>query len=173
MGELIQCQACDQAATVHLTQIANNKIHKIHLCEVCAQAKGMTDPDVFSLEELFSPSSNINLEVPSSGESLVCKHCGFSSTEFGRNGRLGCPACYEFLNPLIEPMLANMHKSLSHEGKIPHRSLGALQFSQQLRKFEKKLTAAVEEERYEDAACFRDEISNLKKSHQDGAGLRE
>ncbi len=171
MGEAIQCQACDQAATVHLTQIANNKIHKVHLCEICAQAKGMTDPDVFSLEELFSPSSNINIEAASGAESLVCKRCGLSAADFRRSGRLGCPSCYEHLKPLVEPLLANMHKSLSHEGKIPHRSLGNLKFSQNLSELEKELNMAVTEERYEEAARCRDEISNLKKTHQVGSEI--
>ena len=173
MGEPIQCQVCDQAATVHLTQIAHNKIHKIHLCEDCADAKGMTDPDVFSLEDLFSPSTGQKLETISLQKSIICKRCGLSSNDFKRHGRLGCPDCYEYLKPLIEPMLANMHKSISHQGKIPHRSLEHLNFNKQLRKLEEELDIAVKEERYEEAAVCRDKIKNLKKTSQTAAEVGE
>ncbi len=173
MGEPIQCQVCDQAATVHLTQIANNKIHKVHLCEECAQSKGMTDPDVFSLEDLFSPSSSQKLEAISVTEKLVCKRCGLSSNEFKRHGRLGCPDCYDYLKPLIDPMLGNMHKSNSHRGKIPHRSFDNLKLNKRLRELDEELRIAVKEERYEEAAVCRDKIKNLKKPPQIAADTVE
>ncbi len=168
MGELIHCQVCQEAATVHLTQIANNKIHKVHLCENCAQSKGMTDPDLFSLEDLFSPTSGFGLEESTADNSIVCKRCGLSSRDFKRHGRFGCPDCYEYLNPLILPMLANMHKSDSHKGKIPHRSIDSLQVSKRVRDLEEELSTAVKEERYEEAAAYRDEIEKLKASPQKG-----
>ncbi len=173
MGEPIQCQVCDQAATVHLTQIANNKIHKIHLCEDCAEAKGMTDPDVFSLEDLFSPSSGQKLETISLQKSITCKRCGLSSNDFKRHGRLGCPDCYDYLKPLIEPMLVNMHKSISHQGKIPRRSLDHINLNKQLRKLEEELDTAVKEERYEDAALCRDKIKNVKKTSKTAVEIGE
>jgi hypothetical protein len=42
---------------VHLTQIVNNKVHKVDLCEECAQAKGVTDPSGFSLADLLLKAS--------------------------------------------------------------------------------------------------------------------
>jgi protein arginine kinase activator len=48
---------CSKSATVHLTQIVNNKVHKVDLCEECAQAKGVTDPSGFSLADLLLKAS--------------------------------------------------------------------------------------------------------------------
>ena len=44
MATPLKCDLCSKPATVHLTQIVNNKVHKVDLCEECAQAKGVTDP---------------------------------------------------------------------------------------------------------------------------------
>ena len=52
MAENLKCSHCNNPATVHLTQIVNNKIIKVDLCESCAQAKGVTDPEGFSLADL-------------------------------------------------------------------------------------------------------------------------
>ena len=52
MANSLKCDLCSKPATVHLTQIVNSKIHKVDLCEACAQAKGVTDPSGFSLADL-------------------------------------------------------------------------------------------------------------------------
>ena len=36
MANPIKCSLCGKPATVHLTQIINNKVHKVDLCEACA-----------------------------------------------------------------------------------------------------------------------------------------
>ena len=57
MANSLKCDLCAKPATVHLTQIVNNKIHKVDLCEACAQAKGVTDPSGFSLADLLLKAS--------------------------------------------------------------------------------------------------------------------
>ena len=54
MAENLNCIYCNKHATVHLTQIVNNKIIKVDLCESCAQAKGVTDSEGYSLTDLLS-----------------------------------------------------------------------------------------------------------------------
>jgi protein arginine kinase activator len=39
MASNLKCDLCAKPATVHLTQIVNNKVHKVDLCEACAQAE--------------------------------------------------------------------------------------------------------------------------------------
>ena len=39
MASNLKCDLCSKPATVHLTQIVNNQVHKVDLCEACAQAK--------------------------------------------------------------------------------------------------------------------------------------
>ena len=49
----MKCHHCDNQATVHLTQILNGQMHKMDLCETCAQAKGVTNPENLSISNLM------------------------------------------------------------------------------------------------------------------------
>ncbi|HEX9783933.1 MAG TPA: UvrB/UvrC motif-containing protein [Opitutaceae bacterium] len=161
MGESLKCDLCGKPATVHLTQIVNNQIHKLDLCEECAAAKGVTDPTGFSLADLL-------VNKPSAPEiaaaHLVCEHCGFTQAEFKKLGRLGCPSCYERFKPILDPVLANMHKGVTHLGKIPARSIERRTIQERIFRLERELTDAVRAERYEDAARLRDEITAMKEA---------
>lgn len=161
MANPLKCDLCSKPATVHLTQIVNNKVHKVDLCEACAQAKGVTDPSGFSLADLLLKAS-LNPDSPSAGSR--CPRCGFSPAEFKKQGRFGCPECYETFRNLVEPMLENMHNGIAHAGKVPTRALERKSLYDRLTKLELDLTEAIKSERYEDAARARDEISQVKQS---------
>lgn len=160
MASPLKCDLCANPATVHLTQIVNNKVHKVDLCETCAQAKGVTDPSGFSLADLLLKAS-LNPDAPVSA--VRCEQCGFTQNDFKKHGRFGCPQCYETFSGLIEPMLDNMHKGTAHTGKVPERALERKTLHDRLDELESNLEDAVKTERYEDAARFRDEINQLKQ----------
>lgn len=164
MDPSLKCDLCGEPATVHLTQIVNNQIHKLDLCEDCAASKGVTDPTGFSLADLLVKAS----EGESGGAStqLVCEHCGFTQADFKKHGRLGCPACYERFKPVLESVLSNMHKGLTHLGKVPARSIERKTLQDRLTFLEKQIQEAIDAERYEDAARLRDEISGLKEAFE-------
>jgi protein arginine kinase activator len=160
MDSSSKCNLCGKPATVHLTQIVNNEIHKLDLCEECAAAKGVTDPSGFSLADLLVKAAGSASERSSS--QLVCEHCGFTQADFKKHGRFGCPACYDRFRPILEPVLANMHKGMTHLGKVPARSLERKSQHERLAMLEKELNDAIKAERYEDAARLRDDIAGLK-----------
>ncbi len=160
MANPLKCDLCPKPATVHLTQIVNNKVHKVDLCEECAQAKGVTDPSGFSLADLLLKAS-LN---PDPVAGLRCEHCGFTQADFKKHGRFGCPACYDVFQSLIEPMLDSMHKGTAHSGKVPQKALSRKTLHDRLAKLELDLTEAIKAERYEDAARCRDEISQVKQN---------
>ncbi len=120
MASPLKCDLCSNQATVHLTQIVNNKVHKVDLCESCAQAKGVTDPSGFSLADLLLKAS---LNPDNATARVRCEQCGFTQNDFKKHGRFGCPQCYETFSSLVEPMLDNMHKGTAHTGKVPQKSL--------------------------------------------------
>ncbi len=163
MASPLKCDLCAKPATVHLTQIVNNKVHKVDLCEECAQAKGVTDPSGFSLADLLLKAS-LNPE-PSTGN-LRCENCGFTQNDFKKHGRFGCPHCYETFKTTVEPMLDNMHKGTSHIGKIPQKALDRKSLYDRLTKLEVHLDEAIKSERYEDAARYRDEIHQVKQAFE-------
>lgn len=161
MASPLKCDLCAKTATVHLTQIVNNKVHKVDLCEECAQAKGVTDPSGFSLADLLLKAS-LNPEAPNSG--LRCESCGFTQNDFKKHGRFGCPQCYSTFQSMVEPMLDNMHKGTNHTGKVPQKALDRKSLYDRLTQLEVSLDEAVKSERYEDAARFRDEINQVKQA---------
>ena len=166
MASPLKCDLCSKAATVHLTQIVNNKVHKVDLCEECAQAKGVTDPNGFSLADLLLKAS-LNPDVATAG--LRCEHCGFTQGDFKKHGRFGCPHCYETFKTMVEPMLDNMHKGTSHSGKVPQKALDRKSLYDRLTQLEVNLDEAIKSERYEDAARYRDEIHQVKQAFSQNA----
>lgn len=163
MGENMKCSNCDNQATVHLTQIINNKIIKVDLCESCAQAKGVTDPEGFSLADLLNKS---HVAVPSDEKNLQCPDCGMETADFRRTGRLGCSTCFTVFAPILRPVLEDMHVGTSHKGKTPEVALSRQSASAQLEGLEKSLAQAIADEAYEDAAKYRDQIRSLKENSE-------
>ncbi len=161
MANPLKCDLCEKPATVHLTQIVNNKVHKVDLCEACAQAKGVTDPSGFSLSDLLLKAS-LNPETTTGG--ATCESCGFTQSDFKKHGRFGCPMCYDAFKGILEPMLDGMHKGTTHTGKVPQTALARISLYERLTKLELDLTDAIKTERYEDAARTRDEISQVKQA---------
>ena len=159
MSKDIQCDSCQNPATVHLTQILNGKVHKVDLCETCAQKMGVTDPDGFSVADLLT--KNI-LKEDEEETSSSCEVCGYTKVQFKKSGRFGCSSCYESFSDLLSPMLKSMHRSVEHTGKVPHIALERRQFLDQLTQLENDLREAVEAENYERAAELRDEMNALK-----------
>lgn len=167
MPSPLKCDLCGKPATVHLTQIVNSKMHKVDLCEECAQAKGVTDPGGFSLADLLLKAS---LNSEGSGAAAggagpggdECPTCGFSPADFKKQGRFGCPQCYRTFAGMVAPMLDSMHKGTRHAGKVPHKALERRSLHERLAELESELAAAIKAERYEDAARFRDQLQQMR-----------
>jgi len=115
----MKCHHCESQATVHLTQIINGQMHKMDLCESCAQEKGVTNPDNLSIGSLLDNQPKFE----SSSASMTCESCGTTHQDFKKGGRLGCEACYHVFRPVLEPLLDGMHAGINHLGKIPSRSV--------------------------------------------------
>jgi protein arginine kinase activator len=162
MAKPLNCNFCSKPATVHLTKIVSNKVHNVDLCEDCAQLKGVTNPGFSSLGDLLAETS-LKPEAPAL-PGVRCEQCGFSQSDFKKHGRFGCPVCYDAFAVMLEPMLDGMHKGTRHTGKVPQAALERKSLSDRLIKLELDLGEAIKSERYEEAARFRDEISQVKQA---------
>ena len=158
MSEKLKCSLCDKEATVHLTQIVNNKIHKVDLCETCAEKKGVTDPESFSMADLLAKTS----KGSGTRGGAVCPNCGHDATDFQRTGRLGCAECFNHFRGQLTPVLEDMHVGTAHQGKVPKYALQRQSGRKRLNELQSALDRAVEEEAYEDAAKYRDEIKQIE-----------
>lgn len=157
MSNKLICSLCDQHATVHLTQIINNKIQKIDLCESCAQKKGVTDPEGFSLAEMLSNADFLGAE-----DTQACSTCGHSISDFRKSGRFGCSDCYVSFGKQLKPILEEMHVGFEHIGKKPEKSFQQISLSETIGLLRAKLEKAIAMEAYEDAAHYRDELETAK-----------
>lgn len=167
MGKEIQCHVCDACATVHLTQIIGSKIHKVNLCEECAQRLGVMDPGGLSIADLVEKGlvsiPGDTSELPAAPSDQSCSSCGYTVANLNKSGRLGCPDCYTALESEIQPMLERMHLGTEHLGKVPLKVLSRTQRRRKIDQLYKDLKSAIDEERYEDAAKFRDELKVIEE----------
>jgi protein arginine kinase activator len=159
---MICCICKEKEATVHLTQIAGDKVQKVDLCEECAKQKGVNDPAGFSLADLLlGLGASQEIEQSAGGTAVKCPKCGFTQADFKKSGRLGCAQCYTTFSEGLEGLLRTMHKGTRHAGKVP-RALGqSRDLSDRLKLLQKNLAQAVQEEDFEQAARLRDEIKQM------------
>ena len=164
---MLCCICKEKEATVHLTQIAGEKMQKVDLCEECAKTKGVNDPTGFSLADLLlGLGASQKIEQAGGDSGLKCPACGFTQADFKKAGRLGCPACYETFAEPLEGLLKTMHKGTHHVGKVPQAFQKNRDLEERLKTLQKKLAKAVQDENFEQAALLRDEIKQM--SHEPG-----
>lgn len=157
------CCVCKQKeAKVHLTQIADDKVQKVDLCEDCAKEKGVNDPTGFSLADLLLGLGG-SPESPASADSteLSCPRCGFTLADHKKTGRLGCSDCYTTFAAGLGGMLKSMHKGVRHIGKAPTALRRTREVSDRLATLNREMEKAIKEEKFEIAAKLRDEIKLL------------
>lgn len=138
-------------------------MHKMDLCEACAQANGVTNPENLSIGTLMDSTEGES--KPTAG-SMVCESCGTTHQEFKKGGRLGCEACYHVFRPVLDPLLDGMHAGTQHLGKIPSGSESRVKFEQSVEDLKKQLLKAIEDEDFESAAELRDQLKALEKEAQ-------
>ena len=167
------CCVCKQKeAKVHLTQIADDKVQKVDLCEDCAKAKGVHDPTGFSLADLLLGLGSAQ-ELTSRAEDteLACPRCGFTQADFKKTGRLGCAECYTTFAEGLGGLLQSMHKGVRHVGKTPRALQAKSNLADQIKQLAAKLDEAVAREKFEEAAALRDEIKKLRTQPPGGAAV--
>jgi protein arginine kinase activator len=158
---MLCCICKSKEATVHLTQITGDKMHKVDLCEECSKSKGVDDPAGFSLADLLlGLGAAQEIEQSSTGDSK-CPKCGFTQADFKKAGRLGCSECYTTFAEGLEGLLKTMHKGVRHVGKVPPFVKTSRDYADRIKGLQKKLAKAIEDENFEQAAQFRDEIREI------------
>lgn len=166
---LMKCDSCQEKATVFYTQVADGKLKKFVLCEACAEAQGITNPEGLLMAEDLLGSKGTPPQIPDLIAELAqqdCESCGFTLEDFRKVGRLGCPECYRVFSREIEQRLPSMHKGGTHKGYMPEGLMKQQVLQTKLKDLNVKLEEAVEEERFEDAAVLRDQLSELTKEEE-------
>lgn len=164
----MQCDHCgERPAAIHLTQIVNNSVTTLHLCEVCAAEKGVqTGATVakFPLSDfLASMGKGAAGKLPAVADETPCAFCGATLKDFRETGRLGCPHCYASFEPHLRDLLRRLHGSSQHVGEVylPPHAAREEPAPDRLGDLRDQLRRAVEAENFELAAELRDRIRVL------------
>ncbi|OGS37353.1 MAG: hypothetical protein A2293_05190 [Elusimicrobia bacterium RIFOXYB2_FULL_49_7] len=157
----MNCESCGKhPATVHFTQIINNKKTLQNLCKACAEKRGFAghvSPAAkgFGVENLVSKIAN---EYEEENNAVACGSCGLKYIEFKQSGRLGCGECYSAFEARLDDLLRKIHGSSHHIGKIPKDLEPAISENRQVETLRKEMRRAIEKEDFERAAYLRDQI---------------
>ena len=164
------CERCKNAeATIHLSEVIKDLKSEVHLCEGCARDVGLnTKISNFSLS-LPEMLTFLNVdEISDCKGGKHCSTCGSDFIEYKRDGKLGCPDCYNNLSEFLDPVLAGFHGEKNYIGKFPLFNESPVITERVFKNdniaaensydLQAELDLAVNEERYEDAAVIRDKI---------------
>jgi protein arginine kinase activator len=165
----MQCDNChERVAAIHLTQIVNNSVTTLHLCEQCAAEKGVQTTAAavakYPLSDfLASMGKGAASALPPGGEHEKCSFCAATLQDFRDTGRLGCPQCYETFEHHLRSLLRRLHGSSQHVGEVYLAPLATASDSQRmLLDLREQLRRAVDSENFELAAELRDRIRVLE-----------
>ena len=159
------CQICnEQQATVHYTEILNNKAVELHLCEGCARKKEIIDQSGnFSMADLVKGLAGF-VVTKGKEENLKCDSCGLLFSDFRETGRFGCSRCYRAFQTELEPLIKRIHGSVKHVGNVvPPKHVKEVQTLSKIEKLKMEMEKAVQQEAFEKAAEIRDQIRKLEK----------
>ncbi len=163
---MTRCDQChEREAVVHLTQIAQDQVVTLHLCERCAAEKGVESAANLAKTPVgsFLASMGKGLEataaLPGMTPPGACGTCGATMADFRESGRLGCADCYRAFEGPLRDLLRRLHGSSRHLGERYTAAgaeealpvAGAEQLKQQLQ-------LAIETENFELAAEIRDRL---------------
>lgn len=159
------CDSCHQReASIHVSQVTEGNSRELHLCEACAEASGLNVKNVMSIPEILFGMAGVGETAESARRS--CPQCHLRGTDFRKGGRLGCEVCYRTFEEELNPMLAAMHKGVTHKGKVPEVQRHASETEAKLGQLRRELDHAVKREDYEEAARVRDRL----REAQDASG---
>ena len=158
------CSICNtREATVHLTEIINDQMIEVHLCEDCAAEKGTDFKTHFNFADLlagFSENAKPSKAAPKRA-AVKCPECKLSYEEFAKTGRLGCADCYSAFAKMLLPLIKRVQRSTQHVGKKPASMEGQAVTAYDLRVLRERLRKCVQTEEFEEAARLRDEIKHI------------
>ncbi len=167
----MKCEMCGaNEANVHLTEVVNGKVTKLHICEDCAKDKSEDMQSHFGLTDLLSglmdfgtaiPEGQINAEIK-----VKCPACGITYQDFQKTGKFGCGKCYDTFDKNLSELLRKIHGADKHVGKMPFRGEEVLKDQQDFQRLKNELNELILAEEFEKAALLRDRIREMEKKLQ-------
>lgn len=160
------CDICHQnSATMHLTEIINDEVVEMHICQVCAKSKAKELQEQLNISDFLGGLLGVE-DLGVKNQTLTCSNCGFSYADFKKKGRLGCSRCYVTFKQLLLPLLRKIHSATRHTGRSPVQKGKKEPIGSKIEQLRLKLNEAIKHEEYEQAARLRDEIKKMTKGKE-------
>ena len=159
------CDICNKKkATVHLTEIVDDQMSEMHLCEECARQKSVQMEQQFGLADLLAGLADFGKPAKEETHQTVkCPNCGMNYDEFRKFGRLGCSDCYDAFKMQLSTLLKKVHGASHHVGKSPAKiSQSEKAKIENFQELKAELQQAIQMEDFELAAEIRDKIRDLE-----------
>ncbi len=164
------CDHCkERDAVINLTQVEHDSKITLHLCEQCAQLKGVETGGTVLKSPLggfitaMGKGGGGAALLPTPTDGLRCPACGGTLRDFRDSGRLGCDQCYAAFDFHLRDLLRRLHGSSQHVGeRYVTPGEDAADPKGRLLDLKAQLRRAVENENFELAAELRDRIRVLE-----------
>lgn len=159
------CTQCQQReAVIRLTQVHDDQVVTVRLCERCAAERGVETGVGLAetaLGGFLATLGNVGAVVgpAAAGDVEVCPGCGGTLDDFRATGRLGCASCWDAFPGALGPLVRRLHGATHHAGAgyvSPGRTPGDV--VSERRRLEDQLALAVATENFELAAELRDRL---------------
>lgn len=157
----MNCEICGAGdGKIKYTQMINGEKIEFHICEACAKKKG------------FHPMGGVEQGKTVEGttedlEQEKCPVCGWQLADVEKNGKLGCPQCYNSFRAYIVKLVEEVHGCSKHKGKAPVFDKRKLALKMEIREVKRELETAIKKEEYQLAAQLRDKIKNLSSKMEE------
>lgn len=162
----MQCDNCGKRdAVIQLTQVENNDVRILHLCEECASERGVAPEPQVANAPLADFLAQIGKGVAEERSIGKCPSCGLTAAQLRQTGRLGCAICYTHYDDHLRNLLRRLHGGTKHVGKMilpsdPDES----DRTARVLSLRRSLERAVAAEDFEHAASLRDQLRKLDSS---------
>ncbi len=163
------CDRCKKnEAKVQYTETVNGKETKYALCHECANEMKIG----FGMSGLFGGGlfgdmgsligSILAPQKPAKSTAKKCDLCQMSFADLMKEGKAGCPRCYETFGDELERTIAGIHGGTKHTGKVPSKYRAKMANDEKIAELRGQISEAVAAEDYEKAAELRDEIKKIE-----------
>ena len=177
------CEKCKmREANIRYTEVVGGVKTEYNLCSHCAREmdfghySAVFDTD-YPIGKLLADLFGLNADGGENDEfdvnQVTCPTCHTAYSDFVKDSRFGCPDCYRVFDLLMSENIKKVQGSDTHTGKRPlynreggQEGAGEDEETRLLKSIEildSRLKEAVQEEEYEAAARYRDEIRELKE----------
>ena len=161
----MNCDKCGKPSVYHSTLIVNGVSRTTNLCKDCAIKEGVFTTQANSFfDDMFLPFADF---LPfEKVKDVSCPVCKTTLREFRSSGLLGCPNCYEAFREEISSVVKRIAPNETHKPDSIKSSTKKLSKQEKISQLRAQMSQAVKEERYEDAAKIKKQITKLEAENE-------